>query len=252
MKLTRYSIPILAVLAVFLASCANTPPMVMEEKAPEKEMQPGEMPAKGGEMPAKGMDKPTQAGAGMEKEMPKAQDDMMKETDMPKAQDAMMEETDIPKAQDAMLKTPAWFNSTLTAVNTGQDFTIADFHGKVVLLETMAMWCPNCKKQQQQVASLHQMLGEKEDFVTVALDVDSKEDAAQLKKYAQDNKFNWIYAVAPLDVAQEIANLYGEQFLNPSATPMLVIDKTGTAHVLEFGVKGAAELKDALQPFLEG
>jgi hypothetical protein len=52
-------------------------------------------------------------------------------------------------------------------------------------------------------------------------------------------------------VAREIANLYGEQFLNPPSTPMLVIDRHGEAHLLPFGIKSAAELEEALKPFLD-
>ncbi|MCK7526838.1 MAG: hypothetical protein MZV64_59190 [Ignavibacteriales bacterium] len=36
----------------------------------------------------------------------------------------------------------------------------------------------------------------------------------------------------PADVSREIASLYGDQFLNPPSTPMLIIDRKGVAHPL--------------------
>ena len=56
-----------------------------------------------------------------------------------------------------------------------------DYAGKVVLLETMAIWCPNCIVQATQVQKLHEALGNPEDLISVTLDVDSHEDDASLK-----------------------------------------------------------------------
>jgi cytochrome oxidase Cu insertion factor (SCO1/SenC/PrrC family) len=166
--------------------------------------------------------------------------------------EAMMEEE--PTA-DAMMdkpavELPAWFNASLTDVNSGQPFTIADYHGKVVLVETLAVWCSNCMKQQREVLALHQALGERDDFVSVGIDIDLNESADQLKGHAERNGFDWVYAVATPEVAREISDLYGVNFLNPPSTPMLIIDRQGQAHPLPFGLKSAAELHVALEPFL--
>ena len=106
-------------------------------------------------------------------------------------------------------------------------------------------------KQQNQVSDLHQKLGERADFVSLGLDIDPNEDTASLKDYIQRNGFDWTYAVAPAEVSREIGNLYGNQFLNPPSTPMLIIDKQGQVHPLPFGIKSADELVEFLQPFLD-
>ena len=54
---------------------------------------------------------------------------------------------------------PGFFDVSLTNVNTGESFKISDFTGKVVLVENLAMWCPNCKKQQEQVKILNEAIG---------------------------------------------------------------------------------------------
>jgi hypothetical protein len=149
-----------------------------------------------------------------------------------------------------MVELPAWFQVPLTHVGTGATFRLADYQGKVVLVETMAVWCSKCLEQQRQVAALHGLLGARDDFVSVGLDIDPNENAEILASYTAQQGFDWVYAVAPRDVAREIASLYGDQFLNPPSTPMLIVDREGEAHVLPFGIKSAEDLKAALEPFL--
>lgn len=170
--------------------------------------------------------------------------------------DAMTKETpdDMMKASptaDTMIKTPAWYSASLTNPVNGTTFTVNDFKGKVILVETMAIWCPTCLKQQQQVKALLDQSGIKDQVVFLTLDVDSKEDNAMLKSYIEKNGFTWNYAVASADVAREISQLYGDQFINPPSAPMLIIDTKGEAHPLPFGFKDASTLKKALEPFLE-
>jgi thiol-disulfide isomerase/thioredoxin len=187
------------------------------------------------------MDKPTEVM------MDKPTDAMMdKPTDamMDKPTDAMME------TPSAEMMTPDFFLVSLTNVNTGESFKISDFSGKVVLVENLAMWCPNCKKQQEQVKMLHKMLGMDSDLVSIGLDVDINENPTDLKKYTENNGFDWYYAVPPQDVVTEIGNLYGANFLNPPSTPIFVIDRKGGVHLMPFGVKSAEELKNFIDPFL--
>ncbi len=154
--------------------------------------------------------------------------------------------------EDKMMETPAWFDVTLNNVRTGEAFTINDFTGKVVLVENLAMWCSNCKKQQMEVKALAEalMLDMSSDLVLVGLDIDPNENADDLRSYTDSNGFDWVYAIAPAEVAREIGNLYGDQFLNPPSTPILVIDRTGQVHLTPYGIKSADDLLQFIQPFL--
>jgi thiol-disulfide isomerase/thioredoxin len=202
------------------------------------------------------MDKPTEAM--MEKPteamMEKPTDTMMEKPTT--APDTMMQETATPEAMmdkpaETMMETPAWFSASLTDAGTGKTFTINELKGKVVLVETMAQWCSNCMKQQIQVKALHEMLGVRDDLVSIGLDIDPNENAADLKNYVARNGFNWLYAVSPADVSREIAKLYGDQFLNPPSTPILIIDRNGVAHPLQYGFKSAEDLFKAIDPYLK-
>jgi hypothetical protein len=152
---------------------------------------------------------------------------------------------------EAMMESPAWFSAAMTNVNTGTSFTIQDLKGKVILVETMAVWCSNCLRQQGQVKALHEALGQRDDFVSIGLDIDPNEDESRLKGFVDSQGFDWVYAVPPAEVSREIASLYGDQFLNPPSTPMLAIDRHGVVHPLPFGIKSADELMQFLQPFLD-
>ena len=150
-----------------------------------------------------------------------------------------------------MMETPSWFNAPLTDASTGQIFSINDFKGNVVLIETMAIWCSNCLKQQGQVKMLHKQLGTRDDFISIGLDIDPNENNDALKSYVESKGFDWLYAVPAADISREIASLYGDQFLNPPSTPIVIIDRHGEAHPLPFGIKSANDLIQAIQPFLD-
>jgi thiol-disulfide isomerase/thioredoxin len=143
-----------------------------------------------------------------------------------------------------------WFSMPLTDVQTGKVFTMNDYAGKVVLLETMAIWCPNCLLQSGQVQKLHQALGNPKDLISVTLDVDSNEDEAMLKKYVDEWGLNWHFAVAPLLVERALGNLYSAEYLNPPLSPMLIIDRKGNVHQLEYGLKEVATLQKIVEPYL--
>lgn len=164
--------------------------------------------------------------------------------------DPMMEKET--PAAEAMMDVPAWFTTELTEVTTGETFSIVIYKGKVVLVEMMAQWCPTCLSQAKQVKELHSMLGESAEFVSVSLDIDPNEDAATLKTYVERNGFSWMFAVAPAEVSREIGNLYGSQYLNPPSAPILLVDRDGNTHLLDYGLKSAQELKDAIEPLLNG
>lgn len=214
---------LILLLAFVLAACGGAAPDTMEKS--EDAM----------------MEKPA------EESMAEPHEDSMSDDPM-KSDDAMAEDS---MSDGAMMESPAWYSIPLTDVNTGESFTINDLKGKVVLVETMAVWCPKCRSQQEEVKALHEMLGERDDFVSLGIDIDQNEDADKLRSFTTANGFDWLYVIAPAEVSRDISSLYGAQFLSPPSTPMLIIDRKGVAHPLPFGVKSAEDLMEALQPFLD-
>lgn len=146
---------------------------------------------------------------------------------------------------------PPWFLEPMVDVNTGKSFQMTQFVGKVVLMDTMATWCPTCQGEMSQVQLVPGLVGAAaSQLVLVSLDVDPNEDATILKKYADTNKFDWYIAIAPDSVGQFLAKNYDINYLNPPLQPMLIIDKAGGVYGLPTGVKSAVSLQKTLAKFL--
>jgi hypothetical protein len=95
-------------------------------------------------------------------------------------------------------------------------------------------------------------LGGNADLVSVSLDIDPNETPDILTKYVNANSgFNWRYAIAPAPLAREFSQTYGDEFLNPTSTPILILDRHGIAHTLPFGIKTAEDLRKTIQPYLD-
>ena len=144
---------------------------------------------------------------------------------------------------------PDWFSTEMTDVVSGENFSINDFAGKVVLLETMATWCPTCLKQANELQKVKEMLGDSKDVVLVSLDVDMNESEDVLKDYAALGGFDWYLAVAPRMVLRDLGNLYTADLLNPPLAPMLIIDQQGNVFGLPNGLKGAESLYKTIESY---
>ena len=145
---------------------------------------------------------------------------------------------------------PSWFAVPLTDVNSGETFRVADFKGKVILVETMATWCPTCQGEMSQVQEVVNKLDPK-DFVAISLDVDPNEDATILKKFADKNKYtNWRIAIAPIEIGRFLSMNYDEAYLNPPEQAMLFVDKQGGVWGLPLGIKSATSISKTLAEYL--
>lgn len=157
-----------------------------------------------------------------------------------------------PESSSEAAEIPAWFEMPMTDVRTGDEFTISDLSGKVILIETMAMWCPTCLKQELEVQKVNDLLADRDDFVSIAMDVDSKENAEALREYIDENELDWIFVVASTEIIRDIANRYTAQLLNPPLVPMLIIDRNGDVYGLPYGVKSAGALHRTILSYLDG
>ena len=201
------------------------------------------------------MEKPTEAMAekSSEEMMEKDTEEMMEkpaEEMKDETSGGMHEAAEGEMMSDDAMMTPAWFDVSFKDVNSGEEFKVSDFAGKVVLVENLAMWCSTCKKQQGEIKELHETLGMDKDLVSIGFDIDVNEVESDLKKYTEANGFDWYYAVAPVEVTQEFEKLYGAQYLNPPSAPMLIVDRKGEVHPLPFGLKSAEDLKSYIDPYL--
>ncbi len=163
------------------------------------------------------------------------------ETTAPSAASAGPSVSASPASEPGTVLDQDWATVTLIDVSTGETFRIADHAGKVIIIETMAIWCTNCRAQQRDVKSALQEL-DPDKVVYIVLDVDPNEDGESLAKYRELNGFDGRYAVADASVARALAAEFGDQVLNPPSTPVVFIGMDGQVTLTEFGHKSRDEL----------
>lgn len=141
-----------------------------------------------------------------------------------------------------------WATAELVDVATDEPFTIAGLlaAGRPVILETMAIWCTNCLSQQQRIEEALERVGP-ESAAYVVLAVDPAEDAAKLARYRDQHGFEGMYAVAGRDVARALAAEFGDQVLNPPATPVVVISPSGRVTLTGYGPKSVDDITGLLE-----
>lgn len=139
----------------------------------------------------------------------------------------------------------AWTDINIEDVTTGETFKISDFRGKKVVLETFAVWCSTCTKQQKEIKKLHGRIGE--DFVSITVDVDPNEDADKVRSHVDRNGFDWLYAVASPEMTRSLIDEFGTIVVNAPSAPVIIINEDGTARLLGRGVKSADKLEKELK-----
>jgi thiol-disulfide isomerase/thioredoxin len=95
-----------------------------------------------------------------------------------------------------------------------------------VFLETMAIWCTKCRAEQEEaVRALAQL--DRGRVTWVAIDVEASEDAAALKRYSEQNGFDFSYAIADPELARALVADFGDTILNPPSVNVVVIAPDG-------------------------
>lgn len=115
----------------------------------------------------------------------------------------------------------SWLGVELTDIRSGDTFTLAQFADKPVLLETFAVWCSTCTRQQQQLAALHEEVGDA--VISVTLNTDPNESRSQVSRHLDRHGFDWLYAISPVELSRSLRDEFGLAVLNPPSAPVILI-----------------------------
>ena len=140
---------------------------------------------------------------------------------------------------------PAWMDIELTDVATGQKFKISDFKGKPVLLESFAVWCPTCLRQQREIKKVREIRGDA--IVHISLDTDPNEDADKIREHMERNGLDWYFVVAPIELTNALIDEFGLAVVNAPRAPVILIYEDQSTKLLRSGVKSAEELISEIQ-----
>ncbi len=138
-----------------------------------------------------------------------------------------------------------WRSAEFTDVRTGESFSVSQFAGKPVLLESFAVWCPVCTKQQREIQKLHEEIGDA--VVSISLDTDPNEDAAKVLEAAQQRGFTWRFAVSPAEITKALIEEFGPAIVNAPIAPVILVCEDQSARLLGRGTKSAEELKAEIE-----
>lgn len=146
-----------------------------------------------------------------------------------------------PSALSGSVNASDWKQVTLQDVSTGENFTMAELE-KPVLVETFAVWCPTCTRQQVEIQKLHK----RTNITSVSLDVDPNEDASKIRSHIQRNGFSWRYAISPIELTNMLRAKFGNSVANPPTAPVILVCENDSRRLPD-GVKPVSTLQEEIE-----
>ncbi len=135
----------------------------------------------------------------------------------------------------AFAQSEDWQTLPLTDARTGETFTLAELGG-TVYVEPMATWCSNCRAQLGNVQAAQAQVEVGDGDVTfVALSVETTLEPAALAEYADEQGFDFTFAVMTPELLRALAAEFGQSVANPPATPHFVRYPDGSSSKLMTG-----------------
>lgn len=147
---------------------------------------------------------------------------------------------------DTAYNGPAWASMAITNARTGETFTLADFAGKTVFIEPMATWCTNCRRQLSTNVRPVFEQADAEQVVFISFSVAENVTPERLAEYADQQGWQWIFAVASTDLVAAITADFGRGVITPPSTPHFLISPTGTLSALHTGFEDSTAIQSQI------
>lgn len=145
---------------------------------------------------------------------------------------------------------PAWFNIPILDVRTNSQISLANYGGKTVVVEAMAVWCGECFYQQTQAAVALAQLN-RDDVVYISLDIDPSGEPSLLADYSVSNQFNWTFVRSNPEIMEPLIAQFGRTITVPSNMPIFFISPTGRVSELYTGGHTASQLIELIEQWSE-
>lgn len=124
----------------------------------------------------------------------------------------------------------------------GDSFTLSENRGKVVVIDLMATWCPDCNDAMPNLVKVHEKY--KDDIVMISIDIDNGESETELRDFKEKHGADWSFAFDSDDLFHKY---------NPLNIPKLVIiDGDRGVTFTDVGVVSEEELYGEIEKALSG
>lgn len=156
-----------------------------------------------------------------------------------------LEETNSEQNQEQTNTQTTWRNTQLTDVKTQETFTIEEYTGKTILIESFAVWCPKCKQQQDEMKKLIEEY--QDESIHIAINTDQNEDETKVLEHINKHGYTWKYTVFPTEATNSLIEEFGIGIINAPTTPVILICPNGNTKQLDRGIKTAETLQQEIQ-----
>jgi hypothetical protein len=130
----------------------------------------------------------------------------------------------------------AWRTTSLTRVRGDATFTIDGLEAPIVM-QSFSVWCPKCERQSKALGDLP------DAYTVVSLNTDPNEDAKKVRRHADSNGFDWLFAVSPSAMTDSLVDAFGRTVTNAPSTPLVVVRTDGSVTFDAGDVRNADEVE---------
>jgi thiol-disulfide isomerase/thioredoxin len=136
----------------------------------------------------------------------------------------------------------------IKAIDDGKTFRLADFQGKVMVINIWASWCGPCRREVPDYERVRKDYAGNDNVEFIGLTVDDSVDAPKVARFVRETGFGFRLGWAEEDMARVLMNNRG------SIPQTLVIDRSGAVISHWDGYArghNASRLKDAIENALK-
>ncbi|MCF7866406.1 hypothetical protein K9L67_02275 [Candidatus Woesearchaeota archaeon] len=145
--------------------------------------------------------------------------------------------------QNTNINKTHWKDIELKDVKTSENFKVSDFEGKKVFLETFAVYCSNCKNQQDELKTIY----DEDELIIISLNTDPSEDENKIKEHIEKNNYSWKYSIAPVIMTERLMEEFGFIITQSAQAPIVLVCEDGSYSLLPTGIKNAEKLEEAIE-----
>jgi thiol-disulfide isomerase/thioredoxin len=116
----------------------------------------------------------------------------------------------------------------------GNNFTLSNYRGMVVLINFMATWCVPCKEEMPELVAIYEKHGN--EVIMISIDTDLTESREDLRRFKQEHQAEWVFALDNLE--EDVRGKY--EVLGIPTT--FIIDTDGYISYMHYGPVKEIEL----------